>query len=715
MLCNVCQEFDIQALFSECRAREAQESATRFFTHRSTRHRGFPRFLKHRLGINDVKLAADAGCELCTAIWQSWSRFLGEDGDQRKPHGAGFSQDQLYLGCSEWAPAENRIPYLTVTQTTRDIDRTLCMFEIVAERDKVPYGFNHLIAQEVHSLPSSEGCLQVARQWLKDCLSNHKRCSVHPPSQQLPTRVIDVGPNLDTDKVRLVETQGASGSWAALSYCWGGTSEFILTTTNLENKLRCMPLGDFPATLRDAVVVTRSLGIKYLWIDALCILQDSEEDWSKEASLMDSVYAGAKITILATSSPGANHGIFQARESASTKCQLMWKLDKEKVTVPVYLRSGTDIWDISPRSGPLNARAWTLQENLLSPRALSYQKQQMVWDCLEHSVGEDGRRFLSDRRFQGKSFVRGLLKHDVDRKHHQWLRRFASLDFGRFENPWKPAYEEPYDQWLEIVREYTTRNLTVATDVLSALSGLARKFQKLLDDKYCAGLWAGDMVRGLMWTRPALKLDEAKQEGDHPPPPGYRVPSWSWASIRGQTVTFFYSPPTDYRDIREQARIFETRTEKLSSDAYGQTKGGYIDIEGPFQEIHDLREKTTASEKARTILESKLSEQYAEDTGFHAEFQQQHQGHDGQSFALLILSRRYGTPQRVSQAQGHWIKYPSLVLLVLETTGEGRLEYRRVGIFNQGVIGVNSGQIVGMEVFDDLEKHEWESKRIRLV
>ena len=714
MLCHVCISFNIGALFSECRVREAQQSSARLFTSRALKHQSLPKLFKHRLGITDVKLAAESGCELCALIWQNWSKFLGDT--QGSPRDGVFSRDQLYLGLSDWAPAQNRIPYLTVTQTTRGIDRTLCMFEIVAERDKVPHGFEHLLAQEVHKSPSSKACLEVARGWLKDCLSSHKNCKAQSPDQQLPKRVLDVGLNAEVNEVRLVETQGASGSWAALSYCWGGKSEFTLKTTNLESKLRSMALSDFPATLRDAVVVTRSLGIRYLWIDALCILQDSEDDWTKEASHMDSVYSGAKITIMAADSPGASHGIFHSRDSVSAQCRLSWKLEKGEGVVPVSLRSGTDIWDTSPRSGPLSSRGWTLQESLLSPRALSYQKQQMVWECLEHTVGEDGRPFLSERRFQGKSFVRGLLKNDVDGKRQQRLRKFASLDLGRFKNPWKTAYEQPYDQWLEIVREYTARSLTVTTDVLPALSGLARKFRKLLADEYCAGLWAGDILRGLMWTRPAPGFDDAQEPGVWSTPPGYHVPSWSWASIQGRTATFFYSPPSEYREIKEQAKVLEVRTEELSEDAYGQTKGGYLDIEGPFQPIHDPRERASGgTDRNRTILETTLSERFANDARFQSEFRQQHREHEAQSFALMLLSRRCGAPQRVSQGKTRWIKYPSMVLLVLETTGAGGHEYRRVGILDRGVIGVNSGQIVGMEIFEEMDRQNWESKRIRLV
>jgi hypothetical protein len=137
----------------------------------------------------------------------------------------------------------------------------------------LPQGFEHLLAREVHISPGSDSCLAIAVGWLKDCMTTHTTCRrLNRDNKQLPTRVIDVGSPEGNHEPRLIVTNGACGSWAALSYCWGGDSNFILNARNMLHMLSGIPLESFPATLRDAVYVTRRLGLRYLWIDALCIL-----------------------------------------------------------------------------------------------------------------------------------------------------------------------------------------------------------------------------------------------------------------------------------------------------------------------------------------------------------------------------------------------------------------------------------------------------------
>lgn len=127
--------------------------------------------------------------------------------------------------------------------------------------------------------PASRECLAVAKDWLHTCLSEHKKCNSSGASQRpLPTRVIDVGGEACPPKI--FNTNGKFGSYVALSYCWGGDSTFVLNVKTIGFLQEGIPLADYPATLRDAIIITRSLGIQYLWIDALCIRQDSAEEVS---------------------------------------------------------------------------------------------------------------------------------------------------------------------------------------------------------------------------------------------------------------------------------------------------------------------------------------------------------------------------------------------------------------------------------------------------
>lgn len=127
--------------------------------------------------------------------------------------------------------------------------------------------------------PDSGPALDCVKNWLKECTMNHKACK-HNKSPQLPARVIDLGDG-KTRALRLVETQQESGTYVALSHCWGPESHQPLRTVagNLESLKVKIPESQLNKTFLDAIEVCRHLGVRYLWIDSLCIIQDSLEDW----------------------------------------------------------------------------------------------------------------------------------------------------------------------------------------------------------------------------------------------------------------------------------------------------------------------------------------------------------------------------------------------------------------------------------------------------
>lgn len=115
-----------------------------------------------------------------------------------------------------------------------------------------------------------EQCFTLSKAWLDDCLENHPKCSNHSMSE-LPRRVIDVTPG----RLRLVVPRvGKRAHWVALSHCWGQSSTFKTTSNTLESHKRRLDWEELPKTFRDAICVTRALGVRYLWIDSLCIIQD---------------------------------------------------------------------------------------------------------------------------------------------------------------------------------------------------------------------------------------------------------------------------------------------------------------------------------------------------------------------------------------------------------------------------------------------------------
>jgi hypothetical protein len=228
---------------------------------------------------------------------------------------------------------------------------------------------------------AGEKCFSLARQWLQNCLQDHTQCQRDGGSFLFPTRVIAVKPeSLPTDYVKLVQGENCNGQYAALSYCWGGERDLMLTHNTEPLLRRGLLLSNVTGTIRDAILVTRELGIAYLWVDGVCIFQDQErqeskDDWAREAGRMRDVYRGAVVTIEAAAATRLTEGFLKERKSSKPYCKLPWREGDE--TVDVFLRPHMDITDSQLLKTKVYTRGWTLQECLLAPRTLSYGTQQI--------------------------------------------------------------------------------------------------------------------------------------------------------------------------------------------------------------------------------------------------------------------------------------------------------------------------------------------------
>lgn len=153
----------------------------------------------------------------------------------------------------------------------------------------------------------------VAKSWLSDCLNNHQNCPKLMPPPPLPTRVIDVrAPNLCLGV-------GIQAPYAALSYCWGKVRQFTTTTHNLNANLKSINLPDLPKSIQDAITATRELGLHYLWVDAICIIQDSHIDKEKEIGMMAEIYRNCIVMISAASASDSNQGFLEFRSATQKK------------------------------------------------------------------------------------------------------------------------------------------------------------------------------------------------------------------------------------------------------------------------------------------------------------------------------------------------------------------------------------------------------------
>ncbi|OCL11137.1 hypothetical protein AOQ84DRAFT_287841, partial [Glonium stellatum] len=149
--------------------------------------------------------------------------------------------------------------------------------------------------------------ISQVQSWLDRCNAEHSECKVE--KSLLPTRVLDLGNPLEPEaKIRLVEPIGQIDHYVALSHVWGKSNTFLTTQDTFVAKKTGFDLDEAPPTFRDAILVTRALGVRYLWIDSLCIIQGDQLDWQTESSKMVDVYTKSYFTIAAGNSNSDTEG-----------------------------------------------------------------------------------------------------------------------------------------------------------------------------------------------------------------------------------------------------------------------------------------------------------------------------------------------------------------------------------------------------------------------
>lgn len=241
--------------------------------------------------------------------------------------------------------------------------------------------------------PGSETHTQILAEWLRTCDEKHGHH--FPTGDFAPSRLLDVG-DRESKGVRLMSSfkHKAPLQYAALSHRWGSPNEmkpdaktFYLTTSENRHLIECTQgLDDklLPKTFQDAVRVTRKLGLRYVWIDSLCILQktgkgdDSEhvKDWRRESQRMEKVFSFAYFTIAASCADHMFDGFLKMRRPREV---VTMTTDDDDETF--HICEDINDFDHDVEQGELNKRGWVLQERALSRRTVHFTKTQTYWEC----------------------------------------------------------------------------------------------------------------------------------------------------------------------------------------------------------------------------------------------------------------------------------------------------------------------------------------------
>lgn len=220
----------------------------------------------------------------------------------------------------------------------------------------------------------------IIQEWLKDCDGQHTCCPT--TSGWLPKRVIDVSDEGNLDLVRLWKTRPYEGNdrrYVALSHRWGDESNprFCTERHNVESFEIGISISSLPKTFRDAVAVTRALGIKYLWIDSLCIIQGPKGDWHEQAECMEDVFSSAYCVVAASCAAGTGDGFLKPRTPPNREYVTL----SSRPEGSVYVCEVLDDFESHVIHGALNRRGWVLQERALARRTIHFAKEQVYWEC----------------------------------------------------------------------------------------------------------------------------------------------------------------------------------------------------------------------------------------------------------------------------------------------------------------------------------------------
>ncbi|PMD20650.1 HET-domain-containing protein [Hyaloscypha hepaticicola] len=377
----------------------------------------------------------------------------------------------------------------------------------------------------------------------------------------LPKRVIYIGRTDTTSDPYLLETDNEIGAWVALSHCWGQGASFTTTTTNLLERKRGIPFADFPATFQDAITISRRLGIKNLWIDSLCIIQDSASDWLEQSRQMKQVYSNAIVTLVAEASEDSHSGIFTSANAGRAKpVHVPFHDGRGNYSGSLYSQAFHQYFGVAGcyEPGPLSSRAWALQEDVLSQRILRYASDQLFWACRTSFHPESNPSVFHESQdiSDPRNFRRRTQSSDTE------IEKFELLSF-----------------WYTIVRQYRKRQLTFEKDKFPALSGIAMEMAERIKYTYVAGLWLEDIHAGLLWS--TIGTDFCRT-------PEYVAPSWSWACLTQLRSSYSYPYPTahdqDYSRMNI-AEILRVDVSTVSGDPYGQVTSGMLRVRGPSKNI----------------------------------------------------------------------------------------------------------------------------------
>ncbi|KAK4457026.1 heterokaryon incompatibility protein-domain-containing protein [Cladorrhinum samala] len=351
-----------------------------------------------------------------------------------------------------------------------------------------------------HHAHAVSGQVDIPRisKWIKSCNDNHKEC--RPPLSSTAA-FQDIFPGLevlrliDVEENCLVERQ-AHVAYLALSYVWGSVANFRLTRINRSELMRPGTVAKFwnrfPYSIRDAIDLTRKLGVRYLWVDSICLIQNDSDDLKRGVNVMDQIYENAWLTVIAAHGHDANAGLPGLQPGTR----------QTKPSPQSEVRPGITLGQISSSSYLLEqtiyqTRAWTFQEHTLSRRVLYFFPDQVIFTCCENECREICNDDTRDQWASGRPMRSPLLASTL------------------------ASWHTPARFYSRILTQYTAKSLTNSGDILWAFEGIMRRFSQMMGYRMMQGVPIGSLDFFIVFFGFGNRIRR----------PGF--PSYSWAGWLG--------------------------------------------------------------------------------------------------------------------------------------------------------------------------------------
>ncbi|KAH8773868.1 heterokaryon incompatibility protein-domain-containing protein [Hyaloscypha sp. PMI_1271] len=528
--------------------------------------------------LNGILQHANEGCPSCNELFIT---MHAEDFNQYEPLMLRAAVDDVPLSPDSGDKLSYPFSILNMNRLRSTIDDQIDV-NICDPHNISDSGFPN-----IHPLVYDMGGELFAAQALRllsVCLGSHDKC----PRQSiplLPTRVIDVGLLNNTPKL-YVTSQGQRAQYTALSYCWGSQGQqSTATTASHVSMMDGITMSNLPQTIQDAIHITRNLNIPYLWVDAICIIQDNDLDRSREICRMGEIYKQSTLTIGGMSSESAYHGFIKT-SVAKRGCLFPLLLPNGNL-VEIELVISTFIME-RPRQ-QLETRAWTFQEFFLSPRLLLFDHHEVRWQCQCKNLSP----------ILGTSIA--YLKYDSYR-----------LPDNIFSDT-TPADPQIYlehgeygasDVWKRIISDYSTRQVKFEDDRFYALAGIVNELKSVWQDDYLAGFWRKLLLQHLAWYRaPGL------ENTGHTEVAPFKAPTWSWLCTNHPVAIYGNS-------LDPLADVVECIVEPVDPmHLEGPFLSGKLTIMAKFLRMSDLPAEMEVGELQEilkaTILDRKESQEWA--------------------------------------------------------------------------------------------------------